>query len=178
MKIRNGFVSNSSSSSFLIYGTTGNVGIEDLVKFQKAFPDRFQKAVDRFKNSKCESQKEKAVILEKLNDEYFFMDIKKRGCEHEIATNVKFCPECGEPAWITLENPNKKELAKLDDAEFCASIMGLESHSGEEDSYIGRSWDTIGDNETGAEFKKSIDDILMLIKGKKGSTCKEAWYNG
>ena len=180
MKIRNGFVSNSSSSSFCIYGIRGSAGIEDVKKFQKAFPDKFKMAVDKLRESKYESEKSAVTILEKLGNEDYFKDITARGCDHAITVeNAKFCPECGKSTWITIENPSKKELARLNDAEFCARIMGLGNFGGGEmGDYLGRSWASIGDNETGAEFKKSVDDILMITDGKKGSTIKEAWFDG
>ena len=50
----------------------------------------------------------------------------------------------------------------------------------DERGVIGREWRTIGDNETGKEFKESIEKELEVIFGKKMncSTISEAWYDG
>ena len=67
MKIRQGFVSNSSSTSFCIYGI--EISESDMAKLVK---------------QPTES--------------------KKDGCEHKFKrTTVKFCPECGKPAYIIIK---------------------------------------------------------------------------
>lgn len=107
MKIRNGFVSNSSSSSFCIYGVSLDSGV-----------------------------------------------------------NLDFLPQ-----------------GKWGDPE----IEGLEIHRCPDFSdfgvYIGRSWNTVKDDETGAMFKKDIEDKLKeAFKDKmelpKCETHSEAWYDG
>lgn len=184
MKTRRGFVSNSSTTSFCIYGARCKPTIEDLKKFKKALPEKYLKAMEEFKSGAySEWRKNTAALMENLDNADFFKDIRKRGCEHTIsyATNdiVKFCPECGKPVWIIERNPNVEKLKELEDAEFLANALGLEYHSGEEgDGYIGRSWTGIKDNETGADFKRSVDEILEVINGKKGQSISEAWYNG
>jgi len=97
MKIRQGFVSNSSSSSFLIYGTV----VKD-----------------------CEDSE--------IND-------------------------------------------KL------VSDLGLEVFdSPYGDNYIGISWDNIGGDETGNQFRKRIEEGVAKVLGKeaKCGTYSEAWYDG
>lgn len=60
----------------------------------------------------------------------------------------------------------------------------LEIHFGGDDYddsfYIGRSWDRIGDDETGAQFKKSVRDNVAEALGKPFDCgpCEESWYNG
>jgi hypothetical protein len=99
MKLRNGFVSNSSSSSFLIYGLyTGETA--DLPKNQ----------------------------------------------------------------WEEIE------------------CQGLSSYSPEgcNGTYFGLSWDSIGDSETGAQFKQRVKDTIeKYFPGKSGkcTTHSEAWYS-
>ena len=74
MKIRNGFVSNSSSSSFVISGFYMPKGMTIESVAEKLFG----------------------------NDEDFpkkQAPVRIRGCGHK-EVDVKFCPECGEPMWI------------------------------------------------------------------------------
>lgn len=111
MKIRIGFVSNSSSSSFLIYGASFEGG---------EFSDEYQKAEI---------------------DEYDFFE--------NLASKTKsLCYTQGEEGY---------------------------SH------YLGVSWDSIKDDETGAQFKARIQaDVDKLFPGKdiKCGTHEEAWRDG
>lgn len=115
MKQRLGFVSNSSSSSFLIYGYC----IDDSEEIKQ--------------------------LAEKLGVEY---------CEGE--------------EWETLE-----EIAKKLDLEY---VMGEEGYN----QYLGKSWDSIKDNQTGAEFKKEIQDKInkAFDEKKECTTHQEAWRDG
>jgi hypothetical protein len=106
MKIRSGFVSNSSSSSFLIYGSSINV--EEA--YSKLFPGK--------------------------------------------------------------DVPNKYKATKE-----ITDKLGLDRYSTDFDDYIGISWDCIGDDETGGQFKLKINKALEQI-GLEGGTIEEAWYNG
>jgi len=75
MKIRKGFVSNSSSSSFVVIGYLVN---SDKYSFEKLLEIFYPK--------------EYAVMRKKLES-------KERGCEHPEA-DKEFCAECGKPMWI------------------------------------------------------------------------------
>jgi hypothetical protein len=59
---------------------------------------------------------------------------------------------------------------------------GLEiENPGDSDCYyVGRSFTTIKDNETGAAFKQSVTNKLSELLGKKVkcTTISEAWYDG
>ena len=112
MKTRNGFVSNSSSSSFLIYGAELSNHREELsTKFSE------DREIDRW------------------------------------------------------------ELRDLIEKE-----TGLEVSNGPEGDYlyVGKSWDSIKDDETGLQFKQSVEKIFKEKLGLdvKLETCSEAWYNG
>ena len=111
MKIRSGFVSNSSSSSFLIYGK--EIDISELAK--------------------------KVGLTEENYYELFEM---------------------------------------LDDKKYLDKI-NLISGCGSEYFYLGRSWDSIDDNETGREFKKSIKDEISKLLGEdiECDTIKGAWFD-
>ena len=105
MKIRNGFVSNSSSSSFCIYGTY--LEFEDLIKMS-------------IQNNIITSKEAK--------------DFEKNGEWYELETMI-----------------NNK--------------TGLELNLDEEsNAWIGRSWSEIGDDETGTQFKDSVEQKLRELK--------------
>lgn len=64
--------------------------------------------------------------------------------------------------------------------EILEGVEGLEWHSPDysDGVYVGRSWDSIGDDETGKQFK---DGITKVLKEKFGpeietSSFEEAWH--
>ena len=122
MKIRNGLVSNSSSSSFCIYGVE--------------VTDKMQEKIKKFLGPKknVEDDEDNEFISHSELDEMF--------------------------------NYNEK---KFDVVYFCA-------FSGES-GYLGRSWSSIKDNETGKQFKDSIEKTIESIVGEKVKcdTHDEAW---
>lgn len=126
MRIRNGFVSNSSTSSFLIYGAH--------LEIEKA----------RELTSKLGTGPELDEEVSGWAIHQYFEALVKDN-------NVKLC--------IESQNPDDYGL------------------------YIGRSWNEVGDNETGKEFKNKIEsDILKLLnnefKDVEFGTHEDAWYNG
>jgi hypothetical protein len=115
-KVRAGFDSNSSSSSFLIYGTHIERGeVQEL--FEKLFPE------------------------EKIDDD-----------------------EDEDDVYEMIEKISEK--------------VGIDYTSGYEDYYLGESWDSIGDDETGKQFKERIEKkIKEIIPDATVTTHEEAWYD-
>lgn len=126
MKARGGFVSNSSTTSFCIYG----VYFEDLHQLVE------------------DNQKLKEAIL-------------------------KQDPE------TDLDN-----YGDYDMSEVISDIVGLPYYPAPYDNdgaFFGRKYSTIDDDETGAEFKKSIRDSIkefIEVEDKDFGTHDEAWRDG
>jgi len=120
MKMKHGFVSNSSTTSFCIYGASFEN--EEITKF-----------------------------------------LEKNGVEHPDDDHV------GE----------LEELDKFKEA-FLEVHCGPDSDYGDYGIYLGRSFDSIKDDETGKEFKESIEKNLSEFFGRKVkcSCIKEAWRDG
>ena len=118
MKIRTGFVSNSSSSSFCIYGTFVET-------------DEFRKIIKKMKG-------------------------------------------------LDEENEDEPLIDDYEDGDQIANKFGLEFHSfdGSNGYYFGRSWSSIGNKETGGEFKKSVAKQVAKLLGRKDQcgTHEEAFY--
>jgi len=110
MKIRNGFVSNSSSSSFCIFGAC-------------------------FEGDKLRE------VEDKIEDAEFNKQLKDMGLK------------------IIYGNPNNYES----------------------EVYIGKSWDSIGGDETGNQFKASISEAVKVLFSDESIECcshEDAWYDG
>jgi hypothetical protein len=194
MKTRQGFVSNSSTSSFCIYGVDigGNIpeNALEIIKNSEGAKEKLDKKIADYSSRKNNSEYGEQILkvcvaLRNLDDPNVFAEDKKRGCEHDIVPDLpdaKFCPVCGKEIWITIINDLKEVVMEyLNDEsgdEFYA-LLGLEAHGSEYSSYVGRSWSSIGLDETGREFMASVDKVVKLLgKDKKGTTIAESWYNG
>lgn len=142
MKIRQGFVSNSSSSSFCIYGIcTEESKIEAALIAKGATEDDLADGVSEYLYEWSYSYKKREGTL----------------TAEDIAEN-------------------EKKFFKAED--------GFESHNPYYDCggniYLGVDWSTIGDDETGSQFRARIEAKFKDLFGEdtKCSTLEEAWRNG
>lgn len=129
MKIRMGFVSNSSSSSFCIYGTY--LDIDEIVT-----PEFIQFILDNSKNFKGKTVQDVKDYLEEEENTYEII------YELEEALGLY---------WDTIEG---------EDGVF----------------YLGQPWKTIGDDQTGRQFKDEVEaKIKKLWPDATLDTHEEAW---
>jgi hypothetical protein len=95
LKLRNGFVSNSSTSSFVVIGFLVDScdSIDDIA------------LVEEF-GCTCSS------LTKKINEYKSLLGLpeKSRGCEH-AEMDANFCPECGKPMWV--ESKSKERINDL-----------------------------------------------------------------
>ena len=58
------------------------------------------------------------------------------------------------------------------------STSGPDDYSN--DYYVGREWSSVGGEETGNQFKQSVESAIKELFGSdhECSTYEEGWYNG
>ena len=129
MKIRSGFVSNSSSSSFLMFG----IILDEEISLQ--------------------------AFIENLDDPKKITKYAKELLEGK-PVNEDLDP------WEVME-----VIGDMLPSGFSCYIPY------EEEMYVGRSWSSVGDDETGRMFKDSTEKTLKKFFGEdiEVSTHKEAW---
>ena len=141
MKIRQGFVSNSSTTSFCIYGTCfeRDEVIENLKELKINDPVLFQKGIDN------------------LEEKSYYSD------------TVKFFKNLGSEKDNDDDDNFDEDEYDLDISMLFKDMfpeLELENHYGQGgELYVGRSWSSIKDDETGKQFKDSIEASLKKILG-------------
>lgn len=153
MKIRNGFVSNSSSSSFMIYGTT-----LERSDFEK----------------NLESLKKKAIeVLSKSDKSY---DVKELEEWYGVPDNPT--DEERENVIDQFDGPSEIMYSLFDRAD----NDDLESHSYPYDDaiFVGICPSRILDEETGREFKDRVErQIREVFPDVQGfNFYQECWFDG
>ena len=136
MRVRFGFVSNSSASSFLIYG----VYLEDMsgVTIGDEMAASMLEEINAYRSKY--SSAPYTSIEDWASDDF-------NGVIHGIAKSIgvayESMPEC-------------------------------------DGAFIGASWDEVGDEETGAQFKERVRAALVPVLGEdvRCGTIQEAWYDG
>lgn len=171
MKIRNGFVSNSSSSSFLIYGTAieesdGDFerGERSVVDFLKEIRSRDAETYDKYVKSYVSS------LEENDRDDGYWKS------KRELYSLL-----------LKLDDLTEEEVEKVNveiyDVYYTIGnkLFGMSiNHTPWDETYVGLSWSDVGDDETGAQFKERARKLVALVFGKthKLETCEHAWRDG
>ncbi|MFA5312470.1 MAG: hypothetical protein WC375_04005 [Methanomassiliicoccales archaeon] len=175
MKVRSGFVSNSSTSSFTIYGTS-EYRVEDYIemlrRIQAHNPEHYKTQILKFIRNFSLSQAEVNAFLN-INDESVFSEVRNRGCSHPLLTpDDKFCTRCGVASYISTPLVNRNvintiiEDAVRDDG-LLECLTGLITQDTEYCVYLGRKYTSMKDEETLGAFKKNIHEMVKLIIGKE-----------
>jgi len=131
MKIRNGFVSNSSSSSFCIIGINDYSFISKLAEAEKLhFKERGKKEIERI-----------------------------RGCQHIIKNlEDKYCSQCGEPTWIEQEIEVKYDY--LPYGSRCGKLLMFYG-DGVYPYYAGLEAENLLEDKSIKDAKKYFHDLIM-----------------
>jgi len=139
MKIRNGFVSNSSSSSFCIYGIVKEDDeIEDILKAKGVTEEELSDGAREY-----------------MDDWSFKWNLKDRGLSEEEIQK------------------------KCDERPMIKDMEMYNPYDGDCGTFIGQSWSSIDDNETGSEFKARIEKELKAFFGDdiECGTHQEEWHD-
>jgi hypothetical protein len=177
MKIRGGFVSNSSTSSFCIYGAElGYLNcdmIELMQRCEKIAPKEYEKFWHgHLLEAKKRKDKDAIKIFECIKDignpKWFGKEVKIRACNHQLSTKAKFCPQCGKPIWLEEPLVNEDDvyetISDLSHEFFEEFVINREGYDSE---YFGKTYDGVADDVTFGEFRKETQRLLSALAGKK-----------
>ena len=179
MKKRKGFVSNSSTSSFVIHGTCiedgeyddcegDEEGGKNPIVWLKEIRDRDPELY--IKHVNINIAKSEATIAERGgSDDYhqnkldvFELMLKLNTLTEEEALLIKGMVE--------------EELLYC----VCDELFDMSVHIAPwGESFVGLDWSSVGDEETGKQFKERATKMVELLFGKcEISTMKHAWRDG
>jgi len=174
MKVRQGFVSNSSSSSFCIYGVDledygisfGEDSIEMARALKKAFPEKWDKWVEFQKEWLLEEGSENEYLaLKNIDTEDFSKNdaVKKRQCSCDVDESTKFCSKCGKTMWEEAKRLDEDAIIDIINASMYEAEFPFELH----DSYIGFCYTQASDDITFGEWRENASKVLSDLFGKK-----------
>jgi hypothetical protein len=145
MKVRTGFVSNSSSSSFCAYGVYVGEPKELYIKFRKTQPELYDEFVEHVVESYGKHDEEKREEIRGL------LTTELDSTENSWENDWRYC----EWGWTLQDFLSKRGYANI-----CIDY-------GEECIYMTRDYETLGDNETGKEFRETTKEIIEKLIGER-----------
>ena len=165
MKTRIGFVSNSSSSSFCIYGYELPVPClrysdswSEIIRLYKIIQDKYPDIFNKF-------------VSKTVNNKFYQQHRQKE---------IRLLTSCNDLSYEDTCKLFEGESIEESLIEGLLEDLGLSIFNmmGEYE-YIGRSWDTVKDDETGLQFKDSIESVIHNLFGsdKKCASIEEAWQD-
>ena len=164
MKSRQGFVSNSSTSSFCIYGTEIEFSDEDvkafLLKGKSSDPDNFNKVIKE-EITNCEPDDDCTEYENAIFAEW-----------HETLTTILNLDQNTPSAAIA-------ELKEIDDwceiiRDICRCVYRYDYD--QELLYLGKPWPSIGDDEVVGEWKAKIQaEIQKWVPGVECHTILDSY---
>jgi len=165
MKTRHGFVSNSSCTSFCIYGCTLDVNNWYAYSDAGCFVRLMKKIKQEFPSDYIASLND---IKQKYKDNEY---VQKQIEVMETIDEIKISD--GQRLLLIDENCHAEfELASDMMESFGLSFF---ADPGNGCLWIGRPWSCIGDDQTGGHFKLKIEELIHSLFGEECSTYEEAW---
>ena len=169
MKVRTGFVSNSSSSSFCAFGVIIEASDIDTIKLAKYIkqinPLKFAKNFEWYRDGRIKRGESTEIIDAALDidNPNLFEKTKVRGCDHPESP-AKFCNECGKPTWKEI-GVSKSEVSEYleEDIQGLLELSNLNCMSTEGSIYIGKSYDHSEKDMTFGEFWAAAKEELEAI---------------
>lgn len=177
MKQRKGFVSNSSTSSFCIYGTYLESREEvdpigKLKEIQKRDSEFYYICTKAYRDKMDERFEKMVKDRPDLAEDDCWKKQSRRGFIIQNIVNVT-------------EEEAKEFLGGLYDQyeflDFIAEVFDFEAHFPPYGGvYVGKSWSKLSDDETGKEFKACTERMLQILFGPdvQCATHEEAWRDG
>jgi hypothetical protein len=171
MKKRVGFVSNSSTSSFVCYGV-GDISINDWAEtarvLKKLDPEWYAKKLSRAREWDKGKGNTTLDCLENIEEaDKYLTAVRKRTCDHEIDTEQKFCPECGKKVWTEEPALDQSDLADYVRDWLYDQPAGLAYCNSDGWEAMGFSYQDIPDDMTMGEWRKQAHEVLSRILGKE-----------
>jgi len=184
MKNRKGFVSNSSTSSFCIYGTN-DFSFGDPIEFyktiRKEFPEQFKELLkdlaENYGGDDSDEASKKIIAWMQGGMEGNILEATiVRGCEHPIKEGDeeknKFCSECGKLTWVMdhVVCEDDIESVLMDDTYWLMEYFPELTYVSDGDVMmvaLGFDYSKAPDDMTFGEFRKRAKKMISKFAGKE-----------
>jgi hypothetical protein len=177
MRIRKGFVSNSSTTSFCIYGIYREEREEfdpvgKLKEMQKRDSELYYICTKAYRDKMDKNFEDLVKRRPDVAEDDYWKNQKKRGF---VIQNI-----------VDASEEDCKELLgrfydQYEFLDFIGEVFDLEANYPPYGGvYIGKPWSSMSDDETGKEFKACTERLLQILFGPdiQCATHEEAWRDG